>query len=159
IARPRQPRHLGRAPGHDLADPDAAHPSPAEVVPDDPEVGLAVARLRPAPGRSRDLALPAAQILEEGAHVARGNGEADAVAAPGAREDRRVDPDDVPARADERATRISWIDRRVRLDQAPDRASPERRTGRHVPERADDALGERALEAEGTAEREHRLSD
>ena len=84
----------------------------------------------------------------------RRNGEADADAAAGRREDRGVDADDLALRVEGRAARIAAVDRRVDLQEVVIG------TGADVAAaRRDDAGGHRAAEAEGIADRDHPIAD
>ena len=56
--------------------------------------------------------------------------EADALVAAGAREDQRVDADQVAAGVDQRAARVAGIDRGVGLDEVAERVAPSRSRGR-----------------------------
>src|SRR5206468_8077125 len=67
---------------------------------------------------SEPSALDAAVVTQLGYHglrLIRGNCETDADVAAVRREDRRGHPDDVPARVENRATRVAEIDRRIEL--------------------------------------------
>ena len=76
---------------------------------------------------------------------------------PGSGLDLRVDADHLAARVQERATGVARVDRRVGLDDVVDR-EPVRRLDESL-ECADDARRHRAVEAEGIADRDHRVTD
>ena len=90
--------------------------------------------------------------------------------------DRGVDADDLTVGVDQRATGVARVDRGVGLDRAGDRGGRRRvlrllaltervlrrRVGGFVDgavQRADDAGGDRTVEAERAADREHRVAD
>jgi hypothetical protein len=77
-----------------------------------------VTACRRAPSHGRFTALAAALGGgDDDAHHVGGNGEADALRAAGAREDRGVDADQLAGHVDQRAAGIAGIDRRVGLDE------------------------------------------
>src|SRR5665213_3143288 len=92
---------------------------------------------------------------EDRAHQAGRNGETDPDRAAGFRIDRGVDADEMAVEVDQRATRIAWIDCRVRLDVGAERAEAEAgaRQG------GDDARGHRLADAERVADSEHQVAD
>jgi hypothetical protein len=83
--------------------------------------------------------------------------DADVAAAPVAGLDLRVDPDDPPRRIDERAARVARVDGRVGLDHVGDREVVRR--GDLALQRRDHTGGQRAVQAERVADRDHRVAD
>ena len=87
-------------------------------------------------------------------HVGR-DGEADALRAARAREDRGVDADDLAGHVDQRAARVAGIDRGVGLDEELIVADADLGAGH----RRDDAVGHGLADAERIADREHQVAD
>ena len=110
--------------------------------------------LAPSHGR-RTVRAAAPRRLDHGPHHAGRNGEADAVAAAGAREDRRVDADQAPADVDERAAGIARIDGRVGLDEELIVGDADLRAR----QRRDDALRDGLADAERIADGENEIAD
>src|SRR5439155_2922417 len=71
--------------------------------------------------------------------------------------DLRVDADYLAGQVEERSTRVAVIDSRVGLNRVRDREVVRR--GHFAMERAHDAGGDRLLEPERTADRDHALAD
>ena len=90
-----------------------------------------------------------------GAHHVDGNREADADVAAGARNDRRVDADELAVQVHERAARVARVDRRVGLNEVLERLTVEAA----APERADDAGRHAVREAERIADRHDVVAD
>ena len=101
------------------------------------------------------MRLPPFAEFDHAAHHARGDREADAVAAARAREDRRVDADEPAADVDEGAAGIARIDGGVGLDEELVVRDPDLGAG----ERRDDAVRHRLADAEGVADGEHEIAD
>ena len=83
--------------------------------------------------------------------------DADVAAAAAAGLDLRVDPDHLAVGVDQRAAGVAGVDRRVGLDHVGDREA----VGRLdlALQGGDDAAGHGAVEAEGVADRDHRVAD
>ena len=93
--------------------------------------------------------------FHERLHQVGRNGEADAVRAARARDDRRIDADHPPAHIDQRAARVAGIDGGVGLNKVlgivvADAGACQRR---------DDAAGDGLADAEGIADGEHQVAD
>ena len=88
-------------------------------------------------------------------HHVGGNGEADALRAAGAREDRGVDADQPPAEIDQRAAGIAGIDGGVGLDEELIVGDADL-GARH---RRDDAVGHGLADGERIADGEHEVAD
>src|SRR5438876_497790 len=140
-----------RAPGRDRADDDALRLFQAEAFGQVRRDRLHHdTELRPG-----DLALGPQLIHHVLRHVRR-NREADADVAVVAREDLRVDPDQLALRVDERAARVAVVDRRVGLEEVLVAAVAD--AGRPSL-RADNAHRDRLADAQRVAHREHDVAD
>src|SRR5581483_4372960 len=98
-------------------------------------------------------------VLDELVHHAVGhvhrNCEADADVAAAAGEDGRVDADQLASQIDESAAGVAWIDRRIGLNEVLVPVGIDARAG----QAADDSGGDRMLQAEGVADRDHEVPD
>jgi len=74
-------------------------------------------------------------------------------------EHRRVDADHPPFPVDKGTAGVSRIDGRVGLDQIGQRDSPFRIDDQLAAQRANDAGGNRVVEAKGIADRDYQLPD
>ena len=72
-------------------------------------------------------------------------------------DDRRIDADDAPARIQERATGVAWIDRRRMLNDVLD--EPPIAAAHAAFECADDAGRDGRMQAKRTAHRDQQLAD
>src|SRR5690606_20213702 len=105
---------------------------------------------------SRDASV-ADELRDDAADRVDGDREADARARARGAVDGGVHADEPPRAVEERPARVAGVDGRVRLDHALDGAVAHRHD--LAPEAADDARGERVVEAEGIADGEDVLSD
>src|SRR5690606_9162184 len=94
--------------------------------------------------------LAAAKLLDDWGRDFGRNGEADADAAAGRRQDRIVDADDVAAHVEQRAAGVSAVDARVGLDVAVVGS-----TSGGAQNRGNDAGGDGAAEPERVTDRDH----
>ena len=116
--------------------------------------GVTACSRAPSQGRFTALPPPCAEATTTLHHVGR-DGEADALRAAGAREDRGVDADQPAAKIDQRAAGIAGIDGGIGLDEElivgdADLGARQRR---------DDAVGHGLPDAERIADREHHVAD
>ena len=116
--------------------------------------GVTACSLAPEP-RPLDRGAAALRRGDHHLHHVGGNGEADALRAARAREDRGVDADEPPAEIDQRAARIAGIDGGVGLDEELVVGDADL-GARH---RRDDAVGDGLADREGIADGEHHVAD
>src|SRR5262249_13785508 len=95
------------------------------------------------------------QLSHHGLHHVRRDREADADVAARAREDRRVDTDELAVQIDERATGVAGVDRRIGLDEV----LVALRVDARAPERADDSRRHGVTETERVADRYNVIAD
>ena len=147
----RRPARSAGLFGDDRADERAARPLEAQALGDLRRHRL---ELAPSHGRRTTVAPPFAEATTA-CTMFDGDGEADAVRAAGAREDRGVDADEPAGQIDQRAAGIAGIDGGVGLDEElvvgdADLGARQRR---------DDAVGDGLADAERIADGEHEVAD
>jgi hypothetical protein len=94
------------------------------------------------------------ELLHHELHGIGRNGESDADEASRGREDRGIDPDHLALHVEGRTAGITFIDRRIDLDEIVERSRAD-----VAPAGRNDAGSHRAAESEGIADREHPITD